>query len=156
EFESDIPVVGSKLVLDLDYISPTDFTGLAAKLSPEIRIIHLTRDLRSIFLSRRRGAYHRLNRNRAIRVSKRLKAAIKEADVDKPEVQPWAQRVATPDCYDELAIYVRNDARFAQLARTHRHYLRVDYGEIAKRWIEIARFAGSEAEPDVTAAVREN
>jgi hypothetical protein len=155
-FESDLPVVGSKLILDPDYLSPMEFSKLKAKLGPEIRLIHLTRDLRSIFLSRRRGVYHRRNRDDTIRVSKQLKAAIDEADISRASAQSPPEWVAKADCYDELAIYVRNDVRFAQLTRTHRRYLRVNYGEIANQLTEIARFVGSEAGPDVIAAVLEN
>jgi uncharacterized protein YoxC len=155
-FESVLPVAGSKLVLDLDYLSPIEFTKLAAKLSPEIRVIHLTRDLRSIFFSRRRGVYHRLNRDSPIRVSERIRAAIDEADIDRAKAQPSPEWVHKSDCYDELATYVRNDARLAQLRRTGRDYLLVDYAEIEERMTEIARFAGSEAAPDVIAAVLAN
>jgi hypothetical protein len=155
EFESDSPIVGSKLILDPHHISSAEFTDLTAKLSPEIRVIHLTRDPRSIFLSRRRGVYHQLNRDGEIHISKHLKVAIEEADAAGAHVQLSPESVAEPDCYDELAIYVQNDARFAQLRRTHRHYLLVDYGEIAKQLPEIARFTGSEAGPDVAAAVLE-
>ena len=38
---------------------------------------------REIFVSRRRGAYHRLNQDRKARVAPRLEAAIIEADIDK-------------------------------------------------------------------------
>ena len=155
-FESDLPVAGSKLILDLDYLLPIEFTKLEAKLSPEIRIIHLTRDLRSIFLSRRRGVYHRLNRDSALRVSDRIRAAIDEADIARARAQPSPERVHKSDCYDELAIYVRNDARFAQLAGTHERYLHIDYDEVPRRLTEIARFVGSEAGPDITRGVLEN
>jgi hypothetical protein len=156
EFESDLPVVGSKLVLDPIYLSPIEFKKLKTKLGPELRIIHLTRDLHSIFLSRRRGVYHRFNHESSIRVSDQLKAAIDDADISRAGVHPSPERVAKSDCYDELAIYVRNDVRFAELARTHPHYLPVDYDEIAERLTEIARFIGSEAGRDTTAAILEN
>jgi hypothetical protein len=156
EFESDLPVAGSKLILDLDYLSPIEFSGLEAKLGPGIRIIHLTRDLRSIFLSRHRGLYHRLNRDSTVRVSERLRAAIDEADVARAKAQHPRERVHNSDCYDELAIYVRNDARVAQLTGPSGRYLHIDYGEIPKRLTEIARFVGSEAGLDVIRGVLEN
>jgi hypothetical protein len=156
EFESELPVAGSKLILDLDYLSPIEFTKLEAKLGPEIRIIHLTRDLRSIFLSRRRGVYHRPNRDSTIRVSERIRAAIEEADIAKANAQPSPERVHKSDCYDELAIYVRNDSRFAQLAGTHGRYLHIDYDDIPKRLTEVAQFVGSEAGPDIVHEVLAN
>jgi hypothetical protein len=155
ELDSDLPVVGSKFILDPYYFSPLQFRSVQEKLSPEIRIVHLTRNPRSIFLSRRRGIYHDLNRASTARISVRLKAAIVEAGIDKARVRPSPGRIAASDCYDELATYVGNDVRLAQLARSHRHYLLVDYGEIAKRMTEIARFVGSEAGPDVSTAVIE-
>ncbi len=155
-FESDQPVVGSKLILDLDYISGLEFAKLGDKIDGEIRIIHLVRNLREIFVSRRRGAYHRLNQDRKARVAPRLEAAIIEADIDKASAHLSPEEVTALDCYDELCVYVRNDARIARLRRTHRHYLRADYGEIAGRMTEIARFAGSEAAPEIIAAALAN
>ena len=155
ELESDLPVVGSKFILDPYHFSPLQFRKLREKLSSEIRIVHLTRNPRSIFLSRHRGSYHHLNRASAARISERLKAAIADADIDKARVRPSPRQIAATDCYDELAMYVGNDVRLAQLARSHRHYLLIDYREIAKRMTEIARFIGSEAGPDISAAVLE-
>jgi hypothetical protein len=156
EFENERPVVGSKLILDLDYISRTGFSNLGVKLDQEIRIIHLVRDLCGIFISRRRGVYHRLNRASEAHVAPLLKAAILDADMDEGATDPSPQEVPPLDCYEELCVYVRNDAQIAQLRRTHQHYLLADYDEIAGRMTEIARFAGSEAAPDVIAAVLAN
>ena len=156
EFQNEAPVVGSKLILDLDYISRAGFSSLCAKLDPEIRIIHLVRDLSAIFLSRRRGVYHRLNRGSEARLAPLLKAAILDADIDGGAIDPSPQEVAPLDCYEELCVYVRNDARIAQLSRTRRHYLLIDYRDIAERMTEIAGFAGSEAAPEIIAAVLAN
>jgi hypothetical protein len=156
DFQNEMAVVGSKLVFDLDYISRAGFSNLCAKLDQEIRIIHLVRDLRGIFISRRRGVYHHLNRGSEAHVAPLLKAAILDADMDKGAADPSPQEVAPLDCYEELCVYVRNDAHIAQLRRTHQHYLLADYDEIAGRMTEIARFAGSKAAPDIIAAILAN
>jgi uncharacterized protein YoxC len=156
EFQNAAPVVGSKLILDLDYISRAGFSSLCGKLDQEIRIIHLVRDLSDIFISRRRGAYHRLNHGSEAHVAPLLKAAILDADIDKGAVAPSPQEIAPLDCYEELCVYVRNDAQIAQLRRTRRPYLLLDYRDIAERMTEIASFAGSEAAPEIIAAVVAN
>jgi hypothetical protein len=141
-------VVGSKFVFDGCALSDREFTQLFSKLDEELRIIHLIRKYRDIFLSRRRGFYHRLNNDFAGRIGTKLKTAIVDADIGNSGAIKSSSPVKPVDCYRELKAYLRNDASIARLAMSGRPYLRVRYDEITARMFEIARFAGCTASSD--------
>lgn len=141
-------VVGSKFVFDGCALSNREFTQFASKLDPELRIIHLTRRFRDIFLSRRRGCFHQLNQDFAGRIGTKLKAAIVDADIGTLGAMKSSSPVKPVDCYRELKTYLRNDASIARLATSGRPYLRVRYEEVKARMFEIARFAGCAAPAD--------
>jgi hypothetical protein len=149
-------VVGSKFVFDGCALSDREFTQFSSKLDRKLRIIHLIRGFRNIFLSRRRGCYHKLNRDFSGRIGTKLKAAIVDADIGNSGASK-SSSVKPVDCYRELTAYFRNDASIVRLATSGHPYLRVHYDEIAARMFEIARFAGCTAPSDaIFEAVRQS
>ncbi len=143
--DSDAPVAGSKLVLDPIELTRMEFDGLKGKLGPDVRVIHLVRRYRDVFLSRRRGAYHRLGAS--ARIGPHIKSAIVNADIGRA-ASSWKPVSVSPlECFTEVAIYLQNDAFLAQLAGAGSMYLRLDYNEIAQRLAEVAAFVTSVSPP---------
>jgi LPS sulfotransferase NodH len=147
--ETDAPVTGSKLMFEPDDLHRSEFFKLRAKIGADVRIVHLIRSFREIFLSRRRGFFHRANTTDVPRkIGAHLKAAILAADFGQAAQPSEARPVPPIDCYEELKVYLQNDVWVRQLSEAGLPYLRVGYGEIAGKMTEIARFVGSEATAD--------
>ena len=153
-FERDAPVVGSKLVLDPVELTRMDFDALRSKLSPDVRIIHLLRGYRDLFLSRRRGAYHSLGT--AAKVGAHIKEAIVKADVVRCGIPSIAVQVSPLECFEELKTYLQIDGMLAKLQVDERPYLRIGYGEIDARLPEIAGFIDSTVQPAAIAHALRN
>jgi len=141
---SAAPVTGSKFVFDGD-LTRSEIMCLGAKLDRDVRLIHLTRSYRDVFLSRRRGFYHRLNVARTTAIGPYIRTAILEADLPDTASSGDAQIVGKFDCYDELRQYVHNDAAVTLLRSAGGAYFHVAYDEINDRLAEIAQFIGSGA-----------
>jgi hypothetical protein len=153
---STAPVTGSKFVFDRD-LTRSELKSLQAKLGRDVRLIHLTRSYRDVFLSRRRGFYHRLNVARPAAIGQSIKAAILEADLPNSMPRGDAHTVEKSDCSEELRQYIQNDAAVMILSSTaSRRYLHVHYDEINNRLAEIARFIGSAATPSEVAEIIAN
>jgi hypothetical protein len=146
EIDPAAEIAGSKFVFDPVELTRLDFLGIRDRLGEGVRIIHLVRQYRDVFLSRRRGFYHQLNKNRADSVGPRIRSAIVDADFAKAVTPPPAQRVSLLDCFDELNVYLRNDVG-ATLLREGRPYLLIAYDRIKQDLMKIARFVGSAATP---------
>jgi hypothetical protein len=143
-------IIGSKFVFDPGLLGEEEFLRLENKFDAALRVVHLTRHFRDIFLSRHRGFNHQLNRAAKAKIGRSLEAAIVAADIQRAEaIQPKC--VAPVDCYRELLSYLENDIRMARLRTFGERYLRIRYDEIRHRWQEIARFVGSRA-PSKTAS----
>lgn len=142
---ADAPVAGSKFVFDPTELSQADIQELRDKLGPDVRIVHLIRRYREIFISRRRGFYHLPNKSGRWRVGDRIGAAIERSDFDhrKPSFEP--QIVPRLECFAELRAYLQNDISASLLRGNDRPFLRVDYHRVAERLAEIAAFIGSTA-----------
>jgi hypothetical protein len=143
---SNTPTVGSKFVFDT-CLSRSEARSFREKLGADVKIIHLTRSYRDVFLSRRRGFYHLLNAAESAQLGKHIKTAIINAR--PPDNTPTIEaRIVDPlTCSKELNQYVHNDALVAQLLARGRPYLHVEYAEINSKLAEIARFIGSAATP---------
>jgi hypothetical protein len=144
EMPSTAPVTGSKFVFDRELTRP-EITRLRAKLSRDVWLIHLTRSYRDVFLSRRRGFYHRLNVDRPAAIGQHIKKAILEADLPSSARSRNAQIVGKFDCYEELKQYVHNDAAVTLLRSAGSPYFHVEYDEINTKLAEIAQFIQSTA-----------
>jgi LPS sulfotransferase NodH len=149
--ESDAPVTGSKLMFESDDLHRSEFFKLRAKIGADVRIVHLIRSFREIFLSRRRGFFHRANIDVPPKIGAHLKAAIRAADFGQAGSPSEARPVAPVDCYEEMKVYLRNDVWVRQFGEAGLPYFRVEYDEITGKMTEIARFVGSEATPDAVA-----
>jgi hypothetical protein len=141
---STAPVTGSKFVFDSD-LPRREIMRLQEKLGADVKLIHLTRSYRDIFLSRRRGFYHRLNVANAAPIGQHIKVAIVEAEppCSTPSGEP--RIVEKFECYEELRQYVWNDASVALLRSGGRPYFQIGYEEINSKLAEIARFIESAA-----------
>jgi hypothetical protein len=151
--ETDAPIAGTKFVFDPIELTWVDLLTLRDKIGRDVRIIHLTRRFRDIFLSRRRGFYHQVRESAAVNIGKHIKAAIGDADIGKAMgyVEPTA--VSAISCYEELKIYLQYDI-WAMLLRDEGFpYLLVDYENVADDFVEIAKFVGSTAQPEAINSV---
>ncbi len=153
EMPSEAAVAGSKFVFDPTELTQADIQELREKLGSDVRIIHLVRRYRDIFVSRRRGFYHQLNKSSGWRLGDRIGAAIERADFEHQKIVAEPQVVSRLDCYEELKAYLQNDI-WATLLRTDgRPFLAVDYETISERLPEIATFSGSTATPEAIGPV---
>ena len=150
EMETGAPVTGSKFVFDACGLTAPDFQKLCGRIGSDIRIIHLTRSYRDVFLSMARGFYH--SPARAEGLSVRLRDAVATADIANAKIGP-PQVVAPLICLRQLATLLDNDLQICSLRQMGAPYLQVSYDEVARRLPEIVRFAGSEAEPAAVADV---
>ena len=154
KFDSNRPVVGSKFVFDQGHLSNHQLRILHAKIGGEVKIIHVIRPFRDIFLSRRRGFFHQINVNRASAVSANLREAI-EAIGPSDSLRHPAVRVSSAECVDEVTDLLRNDVWVSQLRPPGGQYLRVHYRDVIAQFGHITAFAGSTANARDIAAVTE-
>jgi hypothetical protein len=143
---STAPVTGSKFVFDRD-LTRREIMGLQAKLGQDVRLIHLTRSYRDVFLSRRRGFYHLLNVAKSAAIGQYIKTAILEAEPPSSAPSTDAQIVGKFACFEELRQYIQNDESVALLRASGRPYFHVKYDEINNKLPEIAQFIESAATP---------
>jgi hypothetical protein len=141
---STAPVTGSKFVFDTD-LTRSEIMSLQAKLGRDVRLIHLTRSYRDVFLSRRRGFYRRLNVAQNAAIGQSIKAAILEADL--PNITPSSDAQIVEKFFEELREYIHNDAAITLLSSAGNPYFHVEYDEINNRLAEIAQFIESAATP---------
>ena len=139
---TDAPVAGSKFVFDLHRRAPIDLDDLAARLGDDVRVVHLTRRYRDVFLSVRRGFYHAPARMDG--VGARLRDALADADVRHSQPE-GPKAVPAVTCLQELSELLANDIRARSLRALGCPYLQVSYEDIGERLAEIAAFAGSRA-----------
>jgi hypothetical protein len=139
----DASVLGSKLIFDTDHVVDSEFEEFTARITPDVRILHLTRSYRDIFLSVRKGYYHAINAKKAALIGSRLRERLTTA----PAYQgpPTAMPVAPSTCLRETMNLLRNDQRSHALAALRSPYMVVDYSDVEHRFLEIARFVGSKA-----------
>jgi len=148
EFSGDFIVVGSKFVFDPVELTRDDYNHLRKKFDNELRIVHLVRSYRDIFLSARRGFFHQLNEGTPRRIGEHLRAGF---DTSRPEkfVKPYEPaRISPTACYEEVKTYLQNDVWTSSL-RENMPYLRVSYEGLSGHINEVAKFIGSSATPDV-------
>jgi hypothetical protein len=139
------PVAGSKVVLDPAALNAEEFRQFAARIGDDVRIVHLERSYRDIFLSRHRGAYHRLAAAGGMRMGEHIKAAIIKADPGVKPSDACAQAVSPRECYEETRFLLENDLLLATLAEKRR-YMRIRYEDVAARFQDIVRFVESAAD----------
>jgi hypothetical protein len=141
----DAAVAGSKFVFDLVDLSRADFIQLREKLRGDLRIVHLIRRYRDIFLSRRRGFFHQLNDAGSWRIGEHLKAGLDAAR--PPDTQPAreAVRVSPAECYEELKIFLQNDIWTSSVREMSAPYMLVSYERLEEQLGEIVTFIGSSA-----------
>jgi hypothetical protein len=149
---SAAPVVGSKFVFDTE-LTRLDLVCLQEKLGLDVGIIHLTRSLRDVFLSRRRGFHHQLNVIKTAAVGEHIKRAIVNAKPPSDALPGGAHVVAKLDCFEELMGYIRNDASVMLLRAGGQPYLHVGYEEVGTKLGEIVHFIDSAASPTEIAEV---
>jgi hypothetical protein len=148
EFSEEFVVVGSKFVFDPVELTHDDYDNLRKKFDNKLKIIHLVRRYRDIFLSARRGFFHQLNEATPRRIGEHLRAGF---DTSRPEkfVKPSEPaRISPAACYEEVRTYLQNDVWTSSL-RENMPYLRVSYENLNERIAEVAKFIGSSATPDV-------
>ena len=148
KMQTDAPVTGSKFVFDAYGLTALDFQQLRARIGPDVRVIHLTRSYRDVFLSMARGFYHAPARMESL--SDRLRDAIAKAAITDAKIGP-PQAVAPLVCFRQLATLLDNDLQIHSLRSAGVPYLQISYAEVADRLLEIVRFTGSEAPPEAIA-----
>ena len=144
----EFSIVGSKFVFDPIELNQEDYFMLRKKFDDEIRIVHLVRRYRDVFLSARRGFFHQLNEKSPRRIGEHLKAGF---DSSRPTglAQPLEPaQISLLACYNEVRTYLQNDVWALSLSE-NLPYMQVAYEELDDRIYEVARFIGSIATPDV-------
>lgn len=150
DMDTDASVTGSKFVFDVHGLTPLDFRKLTSQVGPEIRIVHLMRNYRDVFLSIRRGFYHAPARTE--KLSKRLSGALDSADIR--HAQPQSPHNIPPlVCFNELTAMLDSDIRIHSLLAAGFPYLQVQYDEVGDKLADIVRFTGSQASPEIVADV---
>jgi LPS sulfotransferase NodH len=148
-FDQQAPIIGSKFVFDLVDLSRAEFMKLRDKLRGDLRIIHLVRRYRDVFLSRHRGFFHQLNETASWRISDHLRGAIEAARPRKLEEPNEPGLVSRAQCYEELKIYLQNDVWASLVREIGVPYLLVSYERLHERLADIVKFIGSEATPEL-------
>ena len=146
--DSDAPITGTKFTFDPIELTRLDFLSFHEKIGCDVRIIHLTRRFRDMFLSRRRGFYHQLDESGSTDVGRHIKAAVIDADVGKAAALSEPTSVSPVSCYEELKVYLQHDAWITLLREAGLPYLQVDYDNIADELPEITSFVGSTTPPE--------
>jgi len=146
-------VLGSKFVFDPVKLTSAEFLKLRSKLDAEVRVVHLVRRYRDIFLSRRRGALHRFNESSSWRLGKHFRTAldVRPEDLCLPMAAPAC--VSRAACFKELKIYLKNDVWISSMRETGVQYLKVSYETLRAKMPEVVSFIGSTATPDQISAV---
>ncbi len=150
DMDTDAPVTGSKFVFDVHGLTPVDFTKLASKIGSDVRIVHLMRNYRDVFLSIRRGFHHAPTRTETL--SKRLSRGLDGADVRHAQSHT-PHHIPPLVCFNELVALLDSDLRIHSLQATGFPYLQVQYEEVGNALGDVARFAGSQASPEIIADV---
>jgi hypothetical protein len=149
ELSGSTPVVGSKFVFDTAEFPYAELGKLRSKLEGSLRIVHLVRRYRDIFLSTRRGFIHQINQASPWKIGARLRSVFGHELVGV--IAP--AHVSRSVCYAELTTYLQNDLWVSSLYKTGAPYLRVSYENLGARMAEIAEFVGSTATQSVVSAV---
>jgi hypothetical protein len=152
--EDRSPIVGSKLVFDPVRLTNRQLEMIPERIGEGVRIVHLVRNYRDIFLSRRRGVLHRLRRERSDAVGEAMREELlRHTQTHEDEADLKAAHVDPTEAFEELSTYLANDIWVGRFAGK-RDYMRVDYTVLGGRFDEIAAFAGSRArQADVRQAV---
>src|SRR2546430_2906632 len=108
--DSSAPIAGTKFVFDPIELTWVDLLTLRDKIGRDVRIIHLIRRFRDIFLSRRRGFYHQIRKDGWANIGKHIKTAILDADIGKARGYFEPASVSAISCYKELKVYLDYDA----------------------------------------------
>jgi hypothetical protein len=173
---SSAEVVGSKIVLSGAVpISPEQACDLAATIDPDIRILHLTRPYFDMLLSAYgHGAVHLIERSysggkesdmiRALHddSQKKLSAIPAKSQTIIDDVVSYklarlrartgiggpVRLVPYEDIISLLLIFFVNDLALLEARRRAKHWLHIQYSEVARCFQEIAAFVGSRADPD--------
>lgn len=145
-------IVGSKLVLDPVHLSIQEFADLSKTLASDIRIIHLSRNYRQIFVSRHRGVGHRPNPDRSSSIS----SLIISNTIDKSfaafqiaEKVRRPQEVMREEVLAELDTFISNDEWVASLCGRHDYYMSIDYENIKRDFENIAQFVGADEDSNI-------
>ncbi len=142
------PVVGSKLVLDPVPLSVEDFSDLKQTIEPDIRIVHLTRDYRDVYLSIARGLFINLLRSPVQDTKgKKLMTRLLEFTREKDKWLSSQNRHYIPpgSCEETLVTLYKNDMWISSLQEKYEHYMRIDYRKIVDDFSRVLRFIGSNA-----------
>lgn len=148
------PIVGSKLTFDPIDLPMMDFQAIQNSVSPETKVIHLSRNFLEVFLSVRRGYFHLPNHKYESKIGETLMMALKASanalgEQDHAPAPPTRQ-----DCLQQLLLMLKNDLLvFEHFSRTF-DYLCVDYGQITPRFDHLAKFIGSSASPQEIMALQ--
>jgi hypothetical protein len=152
DLAGDKPIAGSKFVFDPVDMPRPEFLKLMPKLVGDVRIVHLVRRYRDIFLSGHRGIFHHFDDATSWRIGDHLRSAFgsRPERLDRPAEPVHVSRVA---CYEELKIFLQNDVWASLLRDAGVPYLLVSYENLRESLPEIAKFVGSRATLDSIAAV---
>jgi hypothetical protein len=143
-FDGRASVVGSKLVFDPAPYSRRQLEAMPRKIGPDVRIVHLVRRYKDIFVSRRRGMLHNLRKGRAAAVGKFLRSELGAQDPTQFERLPDPIVVDPAAAYEELSNYLMNDLHIARFSKKM-NYMCVDYDALSEQFPNVAAFVGSAA-----------
>lgn len=147
-------VIGSKLVLDPVPFTDQDKVALRGLFSPDLRIVHLTRNYGEVLISRMRGVAHLLNPHGPAVEGQALAQTLRASTgAFQRACVPTPRTVSPEACRVELERYLDNDLWAKSLRDTCARYTLVDYRQIGSRFEDIARFVGSRAHTAVVQAV---
>lgn len=135
-------IVGSKLVLSAKLYGPIEIRDVVLAVDREVRIIHLTRTPAEVLVSYIKSQGQNLQRDKATDRNYLVQTLERESTAAPPKPSHTFNKYHA--AFMLLAIR-RNNSFLKIFQRTHPHYLRVDYSEVAERWDEICNFVNTQA-----------
>lgn len=137
----DAEIVGSKLVFNQSQISAGDLEKIKNLIPRDWYVIHVTRNFKDIFFSRRRGVGHIENAAGVPIVGPSIRDAVVNSQVGDLNTVS-CDYVSRTACYRELTDYLEHDLWALSLKKDFRKYIQVEYGSIFSSFQRLSSFLG--------------
>jgi len=140
-------IFGTKITVPgTQRLSGDDFMKMSFLITPDIKLVHLSRTYLDCFLSGLRDAGH-LRNPEGLAAPPHLGVQLKtQVTTDAKTLRPG--RLDIDAVKNELSIRFSNDLLLTSLAQRGANYMAVDYGDVEERFADVARHIGSEATDD--------
>ncbi|NDV26005.1 sulfotransferase domain-containing protein [Desulfovibrio sp. JC010] len=149
EIAGETLIKGSKLTLEACPHLDHEFADLKQTVDSEIRIIHLRRRYRDVYLSLIRGCMHLVDRN-SVGFDDSSNSVILNAilEIEKQVIETMDKPPFVADtkfCRMVMESLVANDRWAESLRENRRHFFTIDYNNVHADFHKMASFIGSKA-----------